>query len=250
MSKVGTLTWAERTGGRLSNREALALLLSGVQAQLTTMPSRLAYGLRLSRDRMRLDIDDIPVPDTMATREAAELCAGLPDHLAAHSHRTYLWGMMLARADNDSPDPEVAWVASMTHDAGMEPAITAQEDRCFTLRSAAIAGEVANNAGWPRDRARRAADAVTMHFNMRVGADASPEARLVNAGAGLDVAGMRRWQIHPDTVAAVLARHPRLGFEDRFADLLGEHARLAPRTRCGVVCRYGGFRVLVRRSHP
>jgi hypothetical protein len=89
-----------------------------------------------------------------------------------------------------------------------------------------------------------------MHFNMRLPASEPAEARLVNAGAAVDVASFRRWKLGHETVAAVLARHPRYSLEHRFADLLEQHMRQAPRTRCGVICRYGGFNLFVRRSHP
>lgn len=89
-----------------------------------------------------------------------------------------------------------------------------------------------------------------MHFNMSVPKSEPPEVRLVNAGAGLDVASHRRWELKRATVEQVLARHPRYDLEHRFAGLLDQHMRLAPRSRCGVICRYGGFKVFVRHSHP
>lgn len=250
MSRVGSLTWAESTGGRLSNAEAVRFLMNGMRTQMAQMPSRVATALRLNDGPKQFDLDAIPVPDSAAAREAAERCAELPDYLAAHSHRTYLWGMMLAQIDGTTPDPEIAWVASLTHDAGIEPAVENGDTTCFTLRSAEVAKQVGEDAGWPVERTRLAGHAVTMHFNMHVAKDEPPEARLVNAGAGLDVASARRWLIDKETVAAVLARHPRHGFEDHFAELLDQHMRKAPRTRCGVVCRYGGFKTYVRRSHP
>lgn len=250
MERVGGLSWAERTGGRLSARETVELLLDATQTQVATMPSRVAYTLGLRRDRLAVDLDEIPVPDTPAAKAAAEACDAQPDFLAAHSYRTYLWGSLLARHDGLAPDPELLWVASLTHDTGLEPAIAAGDETCFTLRSAQVAREIGERAGWARERADAAAHAVTMHFNMRVPEDETPEARLVNAGAGVDVAGLRRWEIAPETVAAVVARHPRLGFEKRFPDLLGQHTRHAPRTRCGIACRLVGFRMVVRRSAP
>jgi hypothetical protein len=249
MSTVGSLSWAERTGGRLTNREALAFLLNGMRAQVASMPSRVAYTLGIRR-QLSFDLDDIPIPDSAAAQDAAEICGELPDHLAAHSHRTYLWGMMLARIDGMTPDPELAWVASLTHDAGIGPAVSNGDETCFTLRSAAVTREVGERAGWSEARTRAAQHAVTMHFNMGVPASEPAEARLVNAGAAVDVASHHRWEFGRETVAAVLARHPRYSLEHRFADLLDQHMRQAPRTRCGVICRYGGFKLLVRRSHP
>ncbi len=246
---IGSLRWAESSGGRLNTREALAYLMSGMQVQMATMPSRVATALHLKR-RVSFDIDDIPIPDSPAARDAEAICAELPDHLAAHSHRTYLWGMMLARIDGSTPDPELAWVGSLTHDTGIQPAVAQRDTTCFMLRGAEVARGVGERAGWAEERTRRAQHAVTMHFNMSVPKSEPPEARLVNAGAGLDVASHRRWELDRGTVEQVLARHPRYDFEHRFADLLDQHMRLAPRSRCGVICRYGAFKMFVRRSHP
>lgn len=250
MADLGTLTWAERTGGRLSGRETLALLASGMRTQVAALPPRAAAALGLRRASLASDLATIPVPDGAAARDAVEVCGELPDFLAAHSYRTYFYGMLLARHDGLTPDPEVAWVASLTHDAGLPAALEQRDATCFTLRSAAAAREVAERAGWPAQRAQLAANAVTLHLQAAVGVEHGPEARVVNGGAGVDVARARLWEIEPATRRELLARHPRDGFAPAFATLLAEHARHAPRTRCGVLCRLGGFGLIVRRSDP
>lgn len=55
---------------------------------------------------------------------------------------------------------------------------------------------------------------------MAAGLEHGPEAYLLRAGSGLDVIGARYRQVAAEARAAVLARHPRLGFKramDRLA---------------------------------
>ena len=51
------------------------------------------------------------------------------------------------------------------------------------------------------------------------------------AGAGLDVIGLRSWQLPPDILAAVIAEYPRLGFKREFAAAFRTEAARVPRGR-------------------
>lgn len=118
--------------------------------------------------------------------------------------------------------------------------------RCFTLTGAALASGLARDDGWPEDRCRRVAEAVTLHLNPAVGPAEGAEAHLLHAGASLDVIGTRLSELDRVTVAAVLAAHPRLGFRREFAALWRVHCRDAPRGRANFLRRYGGFGLALR----
>jgi hypothetical protein len=71
-------------------------------------------------------------------------------------------------------------------------------------------------------------------------------AYLLAAGAGVDVAGLRSWQLPPDLLAAVAERHPRLGFKDEFAAAFRTEAARVPRGRAQFLRRYGAFDLAIK----
>ena len=227
---VGTLEWTQRTGGRLSGREQAAMAAQAVRFGIGALPG-------LVRRRIDRDPRDVPIPDTAAVREAQEECDALPDGLPGHSRRTYLYGMLLGEADGLRPDPELLYIASLLHDVGMPEA---RDDRCFTVLSAERA------LGWDDPRARRAAEAITLHLNPHVPPSRGVEAHLLRAGAGLDTIRMRAWELSRATRRAVRELQPRDGFPEAFRALITEHARLAPRSRSAWNLRYARFGELLR----
>ena len=227
---VGTLGWTQRTGGRLTRREELAMAGQLVREGIALLPG-------LARRRIEADPRDVPIPDTPGARAAEEECDALPGGLAGHSYRTYLYGMIFAQADGLRPDAEVFYVASLLHDTG---ATNARDDRCFTVLSAERA------LAWDDPRAEQAAEAITLHLNPHVPPGQSVEGHLVRAGAGMDTIGMRAWELSRTTRRAVRELHPRTGFAPAFGALMGEHARRAPRTRTAWNMRYVRFGELLR----
>ena len=227
---VGTLDWTQRTGGRLSRREELAMAAQTVRFGIGLLPG-------IVRRRIDRDPRDVPIPDTPAAREAEEACDALPDGLPGHSRRTYLYGMLLGEADALRPDAELLYVASLLHDAGVPEA---RDDRCFTLLSAQRA------LAWDDPRARRAAEAITLHLNPHVPPSQGVEAHLLRAGAGVDTIRLRAWELSGATRRAVRDLHPRAGFPQAFRALMTEHARSAPRSRSAWNLRYARFGQLLR----
>jgi hypothetical protein len=73
-----------------------------------------------------------------------------------------------------------------------------------------------------------------------------PVAYLLSAGAGLDVAGLRSWQLPPEMLATVTAAHPRLGFKREFASAFRAEAAGVPRGRAAFLRRYGAFDLAIR----
>src|SRR5579871_3324847 len=117
---VGTLEWAQATGGRLSRRELVRQLSRGIAGQLAAWSARALAGIGLSRSGASVaDLEAVTLPDSPAARDAAQRCAQLSPSLIAHSHRTYLWGALLAARDRLTYDPELLYVACLLHDTGL-----------------------------------------------------------------------------------------------------------------------------------
>lgn len=245
MTAVGTLDWLDRTRGRLSRREELELLATGVRSQAAIL-ARWARSRRAQRVA-RLDPAAVRIPDSTAAREAEEACRELSPALAQHSHRCYLWGALLAAGDGITFDEEVLYVASLLHDTGMPVAAREGHDNCFTFDSVARARGLRAPVE-PAERQRAAEEAIALHLNPAVPLSLGAEAHLLNAAAALDVTGIRYWEVDPAARATVLSRHPRHGFKAEWDGLCQLHMKAMPRGRVRWLYRYGAFGMLVKRA--
>lgn len=246
---VGTYEWTTRTGGRLNGPDLVRFLAAAAASQLALMPGRTAAGLGLHQERLaRLDLESMRLPDSSAARDADALCAELPVHIANHSRRSYLWSLALAQHDGLRCDEELLYVGSLLHDHGVPGALARRDECCFTLSSARTTTEVARGAGWPEERTRAVAAAITLHLNAAVSPALGVEAHLMNAGIALDVVGLRRWHVDQSTAVAIVARHPRAGFTRKWLRDFTALAAAAPRTRPAALLRYAGFGLLLRHA--
>jgi HD domain len=209
---IGTLAWAERTGGRLTFRERLRLLTDAVSLQMSLLPAQLRWKLGLpARDARAFDVASLRAPDTPGAKAAEAHCREVsPPYLVNHCLRAYLWGRVLATQAGRTFDDELFYVACLVHDVGLTPRYAAADPPCFAVRGATAARRLAGESGWTTARQHAVAEAIALHVNVCVGLEHGVEAHLLNAGTALDVTGLRFWELHPATTAGVLATHPRL----------------------------------------
>jgi HD domain len=245
-SGVGTLAWAERTGGRLSRGDRLHLLGQAVALQALVMASRLKR--RSGRKAPAADLDAIRIPDSPMVRDAEELCREVsPPHLFQHCQRTYLWGSLLGRQGGIRHDEELLYVASLLHDLGATSRYPGEGLHCFGVVSALAARDLVRAREWKEARARATAEAISLHLNVRVGLEHGPEAHLLSAAAALDVTGLRVWELDRRTIGAVLARHPRLDFAREMDTFTQLEMVARPDGRIRFLYRYLLFGQLMRR---
>jgi hypothetical protein len=88
--------------------------------------------------------------------------------------------------------------------------------------------------------------AITMHYSPRVTLADGPVAYLLAAGAGVDVAGLRSWELPPSVFADVIAQRPRLDFKREFAGAFRAEAAAVPRGRARLLRRYGAFNLAIK----
>jgi len=242
----GTYAWARANNGQMSRTEQVREAVSAARVILRAAPAHVRHVLGFRNPRaLTTDPDQIPIPDSQIAREAEELCReASPAHLLNHSFRTYVWGMLLGQQDRLRPDPELLFVGSMLHDLALTERFRDYAPMpCFGARAAIHAVDWASARGWSETRCTTLADAITLHLNSRVPADHGPEAQLLQAGAGLDVIGLRHWQLAPTTVASVIARYPRLSLKASYGDFKRE---AHPGTRAHLLDRWLGFGTLAR----
>lgn len=238
---VGSWTWAQRTGGRVtaSDRFAQALEVVGVQLARASASWLRRVGLGPAR-RRRAALHEIREPVTPTARATAALCSEqMPDFLLNHCLRSYAWAALLGARDGVLCDHELLYVSSLLHDIGLvvraEP--SAPAPACFAVSGAVTAARFLEREGWPADRRDVVADAISRHLNVRVTTHQGAEAHLLHEGAALDVVGARFGHVAAEARAAVLDRYPRLGFKCGILPLLEEEAEVRPRSRIHFLMR-------------
>jgi hypothetical protein len=174
--------------------------------------------------------DELQVPDSAVARDAYTLLRETsPEFLVNHGLRTYFFGLALGRAEALPVDREVLFVAGALHDLGLTPA--GESPRSFELDSAAHAALLCEQAGMEPQRVDVVHEAIALHAAVGLaGAHPAPEVRLVHFAAGLDVFGLRRADLTPAAIEAVLARAPRCDFKHRFGELLADQATRKPQS--------------------
>ncbi|WP_448640910.1 HD domain-containing protein [Geodermatophilus sp. URMC 63] len=245
VADLGTLDWVERTGGQLSGAERRALLVPVARTHAANAAGRLSMLVRLNSGRRARVAPSLLVPPSSAlTRAAVEQARHrLSPALLNHSYRTFAFGAALGALEGLTVDAELLFAAALLHDTGLP---TSDQDVDFTRNSARIARDVAEEVGLPAAATETMRTAITLHLSPGVPPARGPEAYLLAAGAGLDVVGLRSWQLPPDLLAAVVDQHPRLGFKGEFTTACRTEAARVPRGRVQFLRRYGAFDLAIR----
>ena len=120
-ARVGTLAWAERSGGILSRRERISLLGDAIRVQMRILPAQTRALLgRTNPQTFSVDPDRLRIPDSMIAQEAEALSSELSTQaLLNHCLRSYAWGTILAQRDRLEHDPELLYVTCLLHDLGV-----------------------------------------------------------------------------------------------------------------------------------
>jgi hypothetical protein len=251
-SRVGTLAWAERTGGILSRSERIGLLGDAARLQMRILPAQTRALLGRTNPRaFSVDPDRLRVPDTMIAREAEALCSEVSTQaLFNHCLRSYAWGTILAERDGLGHDAELFYVTCVLHDLGVTDRYrdTVPGQACFAATAATVARDWSRERGWREPRYTGLADAICQHLNPQVRPEHGVEAHLMQAGAGFDAIGMRHWEVAMPTVQSVLARHPRLGFKKTFGSAMCAQADAHHGTRTHFLVRYAKFGARINRA--
>lgn len=242
---LGTHTWVERTGGLLTAAERRSLLRPLATAHATNAVGRLSMRLRFNSGR-RTPVagSQRPPPDSVLTRAAEALARRrLSPALLNHSYRTFAFGAALGELEKVDVDRELLFAAALLHDVGLPTPVPHID---FTRASARVARDVAEEVGLSTAATDTMRTAITLHHSPGVTMAHRPVAYLLSAGAGLDVVGLRSWQLPPDVLTAVLAAHPRLGFKREFAAAFRTEAARVPRGRVAFLRRFGAFDLAIK----
>jgi hypothetical protein len=190
-----------------------------------------------------LTFADVRPPDSRLARQAEEAAEEQSAHVKGHGYRTWAYGSALAALDRNELDPEVFYVAALLHDFGVAEAVEGED---FVLRSAARTARCVADAGGDDSVAQAAADAITVHPTPGITVEHDGSAGLyVQAGAGLDLAGLRCGDLPRSYFTDVHAAHPRDGVTQAFVGHVAAEARANPDGRFAQLRRWG-FNLLLR----
>jgi len=228
-----TYEWARATDGALSPAQRRAAV-KAVKASFVEIGRQLVQWAFRGRGRPPLDL---PVaPASALARRAEEAAAEQGAALAGHGYRTWLCGSALAIADGASPDPELLYVTSLLHDAGMMREVVGQD---FTVRSAEILQQTCRSAGVDEAVARTVADAAVAHASPGLTAEDDPIGFYVQGGAMADLAGLRMWDLPRGYLRQAYRAHPAHGIHKAIPPLIRREAKQVPQGRFAILRRAG-----------
>lgn len=239
MSKVGSLEWARRRGGRLTGADRFSIALAAIQLRLRR---RFApNGKHASRGRLQLDA--LRFPDSVGVKSALALCEAVYEpYLLNHCFRTYLWAGLVGQYEALKVDYEELLIASLFHDLGLTAYAKAQvECDCFAVRGGLAAEKYLRETGQAA-LVPAVPESICMHLNLSVSA-AKPLDYLLHQGAGIDVVG---WDLYKVSAFKedVLSRYPRQAFKARICEALKQEAREHPRARPALMVRLGFLNII------
>src|SRR5919112_6887 len=237
---LGTYPWTARTEGHLTRADKRALLAPLLRTHAVNAVGRLAMATHLNSGRRAVVEATALVPPPAAEDRARRQ---LPAVLLNHSYRTYTFGAALGALEDLDVDHELLFAAAMLHDIGLaDPPRSAD----FTLASARAARDVAEAVGLSSAATDTLRTAITLHHSPGVALDHGPVAYLLSAGAGVDVLGLKSWQLPPALLQRAVTDRPRLGFKREFGRLWRSEAAAVPAGRARYLRRYGAFGAAIR----
>lgn len=243
MTNYGDLAWATRTGGRLRGLELLRQRLVAVKAQLA-LRLRGRPDLTGALDAARA-LREVELPSSPAVKAVLSTIETLgPPALVGHALRTYAFGTVLGIQAGLAWDRELFAFGALLHDIAL--ARRRSEYTCFAHDGALQAIDLLEAHGVEPARAQQAGEGICLHLRVSVPPELGVEAHLVNAGSGLDVVGMRVRELSPETVDAIVARHPRGDLVRTLQQVLAEEARLHPESRIARWHEIGFSRAIAR----
>jgi len=147
--------------------------------------------------------------------------------LLNHCVRSYLWGSMYGATHGITFDDELYYVSALLHDIGLVDSFDSHR-LPFEEAGGDLAWVFGVAAGWPADRAARAAEIIVLHMRDAVSSTADPESHLLQVATSWDVVGLRPEEFPAEARVQTLASYPRQGFGGEFLACFEDQARRKP----------------------
>jgi len=181
-----------------------------------------------------IEIAGLKIPDSSLAREITELIRDTEsDLLFQHSRRVYFWGALMGQRKGLKFDPELLYAACMFHDVGITAHYHGSQLR-FEVDGANAARDFLRSHGVAESEVEKVWLAVALHTTPGIPEHMQPEICLVQAGAGMDMAGRGYAEIPANQREAVMAACPRgHDFAQRVIDTFYEGVKHRPASTFG-----------------
>ena len=194
-------------------------------------------------------ISGVRIPDSKIARDVTQLIRDTEsDLLFHHSARVYFWGALTGNRKGLSFDPELLYAAAMFHDIGLTPHYEHSHHR-FEVDGANAARDFLRQRGISDSDVETVWNAVALHTTPGIPEFMRPEIALLQAGAGMDVAGRGYDQFTDAQREAVIAAFPReANFKQGILDAFYQGLKHRPASTFGtfnddfLACRDSHFR--------
>lgn len=155
------------------------------------------------------DISSVKIPDSKLARELTQLIRDTESELLfSHSVRVYFWGALTGQRKDMDFDPELLYVAAMFHDLGLTSIYRDSQLR-FEVDGANAARDFLRSHNIAEQDIEKVWNAVALHTTPGIPEHMHPEIALLQAGAGMDVAGRGFEQFTEEQRETVIAAYPR-----------------------------------------
>jgi HD domain len=180
-------------------------------------------------------IAGIRVPDSALARDVTDFIRDVEDDLLFnHSRRVFFFGALQGLRRGLQPDLELLYAAAMFHDIGLTERYRTSTVR-FEVDGANAAREFLAAYGIDRAHADTVWLGIALHTTPGVPEFLAPEVALLQAGVEVDVVGVGREDLAPETLAAVTAAHPRPQFQQRILAAFNDGMKHRPQTTFGTM---------------
>ena len=151
------------------------------------------------------DVFGVKIPDSRIAHEITELIRDTESEvLFRHSTRVYFWGALTGKRNGLMFDPELLYAAAMFHDIGITQGYHESQLR-FEVDGANAARDFLRGHGIPEGDIEKVWLAIALHTTPGIPEHMHPEIFLVQAGAGMDMAGRNYDHFTNEAREAVIA---------------------------------------------
>jgi len=180
------------------------------------------------------DISGVKIPDSTMAREVTQLIRDTEsDLLFFHSTRVYFWGALIGSRRGLIFDPELLYIAAMFHDLGLTQRYSESRLR-FEVDGANAARDFLRSHRIAERDIEKVWNAIALHTTPGIPEHMHPEIALVQAGAGMDVAGRGYDQFTREQREAVVSAYPRgKDFKNGIIDAFYQGMKFRPDTTFG-----------------
>lgn len=180
------------------------------------------------------DISGMKIPDSRLARDVTEFIRDTEDDLLFfHSSRVFLWGSLTGQQKSLKFDPELLYVAAMFHDIGLTAGYHDSQLR-FEVDGANAARDFLRARTIPEADVEKVWAAIALHTTPGIPEHMHPEVFLVQAGAGMDVAGRGYDDFSEDQRRTIVSAYPRgADFKNGMIDAFYDGMKRRPHSTFG-----------------